>query len=386
MKEKEADSGEELLACIDKEHVKYLQAGQIAKYIFPLARKNAHINNVPHLIVRLFIIAVTPKNEILYLVQKRGKTKRSYPGYFTDSASGHVLYKKGLDLNDVKENALRELEEEFGILSKQVQKIFFYRLDIEEDRFTTEIAYIFLGLINYDIKLLPNPKELEINGSKFYAKSELEKILTIQKMVDYAKKIWNILLNKKIKDIFAESPIIKENIDVALFIGRFQPIHLGHLYVIKQILKTYKKIKIGIGSAQLSNTKNDPFTSEERRLLIRTALEGEKISSERYELFDLPDVFNANIWIEYVVSIIGNFDIVYSNSDWVRQLFQNKGYPLAEKILFDEKKYNATNIRNAISKGDNQWLNLVPLVIVKLLENFNAVERIKSLYRAEEKS
>jgi len=89
MSKKEEIMEEEILACIDDKDIKYLHAGQISKYIFPLARKEAHKNNVSHLIVRFFIITKTyqstPDNKILYLVQKRGKNKIGYPEHFTDS-------------------------------------------------------------------------------------------------------------------------------------------------------------------------------------------------------------------------------------------------------------------------------------------------------------
>ncbi|TFG00174.1 MAG: hypothetical protein EU540_05640, partial [Promethearchaeota archaeon] len=91
---------DEILACIKNEDIKYLQSGQLSKYIFPMNRNEVHQKRISHLIVRLFVMAITADNKILYLVQKRGKSKRGYPEYFTDSASGHVEYKDKLTLND----------------------------------------------------------------------------------------------------------------------------------------------------------------------------------------------------------------------------------------------------------------------------------------------
>ena len=78
----------EILACIDDYNVKFLQSGQISKYVFPMERKEAHQKKISHLISRFFILAISPEGKIKYLVQKRGKNKSTYPGYFTDSASG----------------------------------------------------------------------------------------------------------------------------------------------------------------------------------------------------------------------------------------------------------------------------------------------------------
>ena len=122
------NSEKEILACIDKENIKYLHSGQISKFIFPMERGKAHKEKIPHLIIRFFIMTLDPKNEVLYLVQKRGGKKKSYPNYFTDSASGHVVFKKDLTLKDIQQDSLRELEEEFGIDSKSIQKIIFYKI------------------------------------------------------------------------------------------------------------------------------------------------------------------------------------------------------------------------------------------------------------------
>jgi nicotinamide-nucleotide adenylyltransferase len=49
----------------------------------------------------------------------------------------------------------------------------------------------------------------------------------------------------------------------ALFIGRFQPLHLGHLDALKQISK--EEIIIGIGSSQYSGTKENPYNFEQEK-------------------------------------------------------------------------------------------------------------------------
>lgn len=378
----------EILACIEDENIKYLHSGQISKYIFPLERTEAHKKRVSHLIIRLFIMTITPDNKTMYLVQKRGKNKKSYPEFYTDSASGHVIYKPNLELNDIKENAIRELEEEFGIPHNSITIITLYDLNTEQDNFTKEIAYIFFGLVDYRVKLKPNPEELEINESKFYSKKELENLLSNEKAVDYSKKIWNYLIHTDVISLFKKSQNLKTSSsqDVALFIGRFQPLHHGHIYVIYRILEAHKKLKIGIGSSQLSKTKNDPFSGEERIKFLKTAFNKRNISKNRYEIYKIPDIFNAQKWVDHVVSIVGDFDVIYSNSDWVRQLFQNKGYFVGKKLGIFKKKYNASHIRKLISKKKKNWTSLVPKEVAKLMEEFNGIERIQSLYEISEEA
>jgi len=371
---------DEIIACIDDENIKYLQSGQISKYIFPVNRNEAHEKKVSHLIVRFFVMAITPENKIKYLVQKRSKNKRGYPEYFTDSASGHVVYKEKLTLKDIEENAIRELEEEFGIAKKRVQKVMFYDLHTEEDSFTPEIAYIFFGLIDHDVELHPNRVELEITGSQFYSNDELKKLMNFEKIVPDSQEIWEYLLKQDIKNLFEKKEIPKKEISkVGLFIGRFQPFHNGHLFVIKEILKKCEKVKIGIGSSQLSNSINDPFSSEERKQFVISTLEFEQIPTERFEIFEINDIFNAQKWVDHVIGIVGDVHIIFSNSDWVRTLFNNKNYEVADKLPLKMDKLNATRIRNLIYDNDKEWLNLVPQGVAKLIKEFKGIERIKSL-------
>jgi len=375
---------EEIIACIDNKNVKFLETGQISKYIFPMARKEAHDKKIAHLITRLFIISIAPKNEILYLVQKRSKNKKSYPGYYTDSASGHVIYKKDLDLEDIKNNAIRELEEEFGIPLKSVQKLIFRDLQIEKDNFTGEIAYIFFGLVNSDTEIYPDQGELDEKDSHFYTKTQLIKLLDESNMVDYSRDIWRELIDSNIISLFNinndQDRALRTKHEIALFIGRFQPLHHGHIYVINNLLKNFKLIKIGIGSSQLSNSENDPFSSTERIRFINEVMKKRGIKKNRYEIYEIPDIYNASKWVEHVVSIVGEFDIVFSNSNWIRSLFKNEGYDVGKKLEIFKKKYNATNIRDLITKNKETWRSLVPKEVAQLIIEYNGIERIRNLH------
>ena len=59
----------------------------------------------------------------------------------------------------------------------------------------------------------------------------------------------------------------------ALFIGRFQPFHKGHLKIIQNISKEYDEIIIGIGSSQYGHALENPFTIDERITMIIKTLE-----------------------------------------------------------------------------------------------------------------
>lgn len=56
--------------------------------------------------------------------------------------------------------------------------------------------------------------------------------------------------------------------DLLVFIGRFQPLHLGHQEVIERARNLAKNVLILVGSAGVARSARNPFTFEERRGMI----------------------------------------------------------------------------------------------------------------------
>ena len=97
----------------------------------------------------------------------------------------------------------------------------------------------------------------------------------------------------------------------ALFIGRFQPFHKGHLKVLQDILKKYDEIIIGIGSSQYSHVIDNPFSEEERKKMIKETFK--MVDIKNYEIIAIPDIHDPPNWVSHVLSIAKDFDVVISN-------------------------------------------------------------------------
>jgi bifunctional NMN adenylyltransferase/nudix hydrolase len=86
---------------------------------------------------------------------------------------------------------------------------------------------------------------------------------------------------------------------VGVYIGRFQPIHLGHLETIEVMAKTCEKIIISIGSSNRPKTIENPWTQHERELMIRASVSDylPKFDSERIRFQHVNDyMYNDNKW------------------------------------------------------------------------------------------
>lgn len=64
--------------------------------------------------------------------------------------------------------------------------------------------------------------------------------------------------------------------DIAIFIGRFQPFHNGHLAVVKKALAQAQYILILCGSSNTPRNLKNPFTFTERENIILNAFSPEE--------------------------------------------------------------------------------------------------------------
>jgi nicotinamide-nucleotide adenylyltransferase len=164
----------------------------------------------------------------------------------------------------------------------------------------------------------------------------------------------------------------------ALFVGRFQPIHLGHMEALRIIFEAVDELIIVIGSSQKSHELDDPFTAGERISMIRAALDEMEIPTSRYYLIPVPDSTMHSSWVSMVIAYCPPFHIVYSNEPLTRRLFREAGRTVQGIPLFQRKLYSATEIRQRILTG-KAWKALLPQGVVAVIEDINGVERLKEL-------
>ncbi|MEM4294555.1 MAG: nicotinamide-nucleotide adenylyltransferase, partial [Candidatus Caldarchaeum sp.] len=111
-----------------------------------------------------------------------------------------------------------------------------------------------------------------------------------------------------------------------LFIGRFQPFHMGHLKAVDYILEREDECIVGVGSAQYSHTVENPFTAGERIEVIHRSLKSSGVDLARCFIIPIPDIGEHRLWVSRVVSMCPLFQTIYSNNSLVRVLFEEQGF------------------------------------------------------------
>ena len=162
-----------------------------------------------------------------------------------------------------------------------------------------------------------------------------------------------------------------------LYIGRFQPYHLGHQAVIHKIAEEIDEIVVVVGSAQESHTPENPFTAGERLAMIYGALEDLR---ERCYIIPLQDIDRNAVWVSHVLSMTPAFDLVYSNNPLVVELFAEAGIEVRMPPMFGRGSYSGTAIRKLMVEGGN-WKCLVPEPVASVIDEIRGTERLVNISR-----
>ena len=161
-----------------------------------------------------------------------------------------------------------------------------------------------------------------------------------------------------------------------LLIGRFQPFHLGHLDAVLFGLSRVENLFICIGSSNKSNERKNPFSAEERREMITLSIEPS--ITDRIKIFDIPDVGDHEKWTFEIDKTVPKYDIVFTNDEFTKTLFEKRGMNVVPVVLKDREKFSGTNIRKLIA-DDKNWQDLVPRGTKKVLGLIDAKNRLKNL-------
>ena len=91
--------------------------------------------------------------------------------------------------------------------------------------------------------------------------------------------------------------------DYLIFIGRFQPFHLGHEHILREALKLSDKVIVLVGSAYQPRTVRNPWDFDERKGFICSLLS--ESENKRVMIFPLIDyIYNNQLWIKSVQQIV----------------------------------------------------------------------------------
>ena len=140
-----------------------------------------------------------------------------------------------------------------------------------------------------------------------------------------------------------------------IFIGRFQPVHKGHIHAIGIAASQVEKLYILVGSANQCRSIRNPWTFDERRQMLQLKLHSERITN--YEIIPLNDhKYSDTQWMSDVRATIEHFNMgspvlfghMKEGNDYL------KWFPeLKFKSIEAQYSINATQIREQMFRDND---------------------------------
>lgn len=139
--------------------------------------------------------------------------------------------------------------------------------------------------------------------------------------------------------------------DTALLIGRFEPVHSGHLALLHEALRQAPQVIVVVGSAWQARSPKNPFTWQEREAMLKSTLP--EADRGRVQVLPVRDYYNEAVWVQAVrrgvaehtapgarIALVGHFKD--ATSSYLRAFL---GWTLVD--LPRQGRMDATTIRDA---------------------------------------
>ena len=169
----------------------------------------------------------------------------------------------------------------------------------------------------------------------------------------------------------------------AIYIGRFQVFHRGHLDVLKFIdgAPDVDAIGVVLGSTQYDASRQspvtpwamNPFTVAERTAMIEAGLAGQL--TKPWSIHPVPDFHDWPRWHAAVVAAVP-FEVLYTADRDEAVFFHARGTVVRKFPRV--RDFHAGAIRQWLALGE-PWRHAVPEPVAELLVQFGAPARMRDL-------
>lgn len=152
----------------------------------------------------------------------------------------------------------------------------------------------------------------------------------------------------------------------ALFIGRFQPFHIGHLLVIEGMTKVSGKIIIALITPNSIGSQESPYTAQERKEMMQRALQAKDL----IPMFDINFIEvpaqkgDGAAWADEVLEIVGPVDKLWSGNEETKQCFEGK---VEIQNIKEVPGLTGEKIRALIKQGGD-WQEKVPAEVFSFIK------------------
>ena len=128
-----------------------------------------------------------------------------------------------------------------------------------------------------------------------------------------------------------------------IVLGRFQPLHKGHVLLIEKALEMASendKVTVAIGSASCQMEPRNPWTGDERKEMIESW-------SSAVEVVLIDDINDSPNWVEHATKFHGEGTLVTSDEK-TAELYRASGWEVIDVELENRENFEGWRIRQTI--------------------------------------
>ena len=154
--------------------------------------------------------------------------------------------------------------------------------------------------------------------------------------------------------------MLEKHYKCGLYLGRFQPFHIGHVSIINQMLCECDTIAIAIGSAQESGTERNPLSFLFRSILIQETCLDYLDRIKFYAIYDRETYSDDSTWGQYVLNVLNDQynvipDIIYKGDDKVNTVWYKDCNIPVVTVSRNSIPISGTELRKTILEGHKDY-------------------------------
>ena len=172
-------------------------------------------------------------------------------------------------------------------------------------------------------------------------------------------------------------------------LGRFQPFHLGHEYMLESASKWRNEnnpnapLIIAIGSSNRPQNLRNPWTYEERSQMIETWTKSAQI--ENFQICSIPDIEDPPNWVTHASQYHGQAGVLVTTDMGTAELYTASGWDVILLPLEQRERFEGWRVRETARMlstiGDQDAIRevlgtLIPMPVLDHLIETNGLHRL----------
>ena len=168
-----------------------------------------------------------------------------------------------------------------------------------------------------------------------------------------------------------------------IVLGRFQPFHKGHAYLVEAALEKGPTV-IAIGSSQAESSMDNPWSADEREDMIRTWLAGRDA-----DIVQIPDINDPPNWVDHATKYHGEGTLVTSDES-TSSLYEAANFPVDWVDLNNRESFEGWRVRATLKMLSTVYEKdamrevmsaSIPITVVDWLIEKDAIYRLYTMSR-----